>query len=167
MRKDGKVYLRVNFFAVPTEVKGPRTITWGWQTFPSRPLPPGWRATFCAPAPPVPHTRNTYFWCDADWAVLWPYYCSPFPWHMDKSKALLAQAGKDPRHRPCVGSIAHSIGRYQDYDGNQFPGLAVDWGVPPGQIGNSDVTCVERPQRLPPLALPALGPRSRIPRTLC
>ena len=50
VRKDGKVYLRVNFFAVPTEVKAPRTITWGWQTFPSRPLPPGWRATFCASA---------------------------------------------------------------------------------------------------------------------
>jgi len=145
VRKDGKVYLQVNFFAVPTEVKGPRTITWGWQTFPSRPLPPGWRATFCAPAAPTPHTRNTYFWCDADWAVLWPYYCSPFPWQMDKSKALLDQAGRDPRHRPSVGSIAHSIGRYQDYDGHGFPGLAVDWGVPPGQMGNSDVTCSKGP----------------------
>ncbi len=145
VRKDGKVYLRVNFFAVPTEVKGPRTITWGWQTFPSRPLPAGWRATFCAPAPPTPHTRNSYFWCDADWAVLWPYYCSPFPWHMDKSKALLEQASKNPLHRPCVGSIAHSIGRYQDYDGHEFPGLAVDWGVPPGQIGNSDVTASKGP----------------------
>ncbi len=145
VRKNGKVYLRVNFFAIPTTVTGPRTITWGWQTFPSRPLPPGWRATFCAGAPPAPHTRNTYFWCDADWAVLWPYYCSPFPWHLDKSKALLAQAGKDPRHRPCVGSIAHSIGRYQDYDGNEFSGLAVDWGVPPGQIGNSDVTSSKGP----------------------
>ncbi len=148
VRKGGKVYLRVNFFQVPTEVKGRRTITWGWQTFPSRPLPPGWRATFCAPGASTPHARNTYFWCDADWAVLWPYYCSPFPWHMDKSKELLAQASRDPRHRPCVGSIAHSIGRYQDYEGNQFPGLAVDWGVPPGQIGNSDVTASKGPNDL-------------------
>ncbi|MGA2258014.1 MAG: glycoside hydrolase domain-containing protein [Thermoguttaceae bacterium] len=145
VRTSGKVYLRVNFFQVPIEVKRPRTITWGWQTFPSRPLPPGWHATFCASGPPIPHTRNSYFWCDADWAVLWPYYCSPFPWHLDKSKEILAQAGKDLRHRPCVGSIAHSIGRYQDYDGNQFPGLAVDWGASPGQIGNSDVTSSKGP----------------------
>ncbi|MGA2067463.1 MAG: glycoside hydrolase domain-containing protein [Thermoguttaceae bacterium] len=144
-REHGKVTLRVNFFALPTEVKGRRTITWGWQTFPSRPLPPGWRATFCASQPPTPHTRNSYFWIDADWAVLWPYYCSPFPWHMDKSKALLSAACRDPRHRPCVGSIAHSIGRYQDYDGHQFPGLAVDWGASPGQIGNSDVTASKGP----------------------
>jgi hypothetical protein len=144
-RENGKVYLRVNFFEIPTEVKEPRTITWGWQTFPSRPLPPGWRATFCANAVPVSHTRNTYFWNDADWAVLWPYYCSPFPWHLDKSKAILDRATRDPRHRPCVGSIAHSIGRYQDYDWNQFPGLAVDWGATPGQIGNSDVTASKGP----------------------
>jgi hypothetical protein len=144
-RADGKVVLRVTFFAVPTELSGPRTLTWGWQVFPSRPLPPGWRATFCAFAVPTPHTRNTYFWCDADWAVLWPYYCSPFPWHMDKSRALLAQAARGPRHRPCVGSIAHSIGRYQDYDGNAFPGLSVDWGASPGQIGNSDVTASKGP----------------------
>jgi hypothetical protein len=144
-RENGIVYLRVNFFEIPTEVKEPRTITWGWQTFPSRPLPPGWRATFCAPNMPTPHTRNTYFWIDADWAVLWPYYCSPFPWHLDKSKALLSAAGKNLLHRPCVGSIAHSIGRYQDYDGNQFPGLAVDWGATPGQIGNSDVTASKGP----------------------
>ena len=139
-RENGIVTLRVNFFEIPTQVKEPRTITWGWQTFPSRPLPPGWRATFCTNQPPIKHLRNTYFWIDADWAVLWPYYCSPFAWHFDKSKALLAAASKDPRHRPSVGSIAHSIGRYQDYDGNWFPGLAVDWGASPGVIGNSDVT---------------------------
>jgi hypothetical protein len=144
-RENGKVYLRVNFFEIPTEVTAPRTITWGWQTFPSRPLPPGWRATFCANSAPVPHTRNTYFWTEADWAVLWPYYCSPFPWQFEKSKAILDRSNKDPRHRPCVGSIAHSIGRYQDYDGNWFPGLSVDWGATPGQIGNSDVTSSKGP----------------------
>jgi hypothetical protein len=144
IRKDGKVILRVNFFEIPTEVAALRTLTWGWQTFPSRPLPPGWRATFCNSAPPVPSTRNTYFWFDADWAVLWPYYCSPFPWHMDKSLEAYSRV-KDSRHRPCVGSIAHSIGRYRDYDGNEFPGLSVDWGATPGQIGNSDVTASKGP----------------------
>jgi len=44
-----------------------------------------------------------------------------------------------------VGSIAHSIGRYQDYEGHQFPALAVDWGASPGQIGNSDVTASKGP----------------------
>jgi hypothetical protein len=144
IRKDGKVILRVNFFEIPTEVSARRTITWGWQTFPSRPLAPGWRATFCANGPPVPHTRNTYFWADADWAVLWPYYCSPFPWHMEKSRESFDRP-RDPRQTPCVGSIAHSIGRYRDYDGNEFPGLAVDWGATPGQIGNSDVTASKGP----------------------
>jgi hypothetical protein len=145
VRKDGKVFLRVNFFEIPTEVKEPRTITWGWQTFPAKPLPKGWRATYCTNNPPTPHVTNTYFWIDADWAVLWPYYCSPFPWHMDKSKALLAGAKKRPDHRPSVGSIAHSIGRYRDYDGNEFPGLSVDWGANPGVIGNSDVTASKGP----------------------
>ena len=145
VRRDGKVFLRVNFFAIPTAVTGLRTLTWGWQTFPSRPLPAGWRATFCANSPPVPHTKNTYFWIDADWSVLWPYYCGPFPWSLAKSKAMFGDPERNPLHRPCVGSIAHSIGRYRDYDGNQFPGLAVDWGATPGQIGNSDVTASKGP----------------------
>jgi len=147
VRQDGKVILRVNFFEIPTEVKKVRRIIWGWQTFPSRPLPKGWRATFCIQRPPVPHTTNTYFWIDADWAVLWPYYCSPFPWDMEKSKSFLDNAKKHggPNHRPCVGSIAHSIGRYMDYEGNQFPGLAVDWGATPGIIGNADVTASKGP----------------------
>jgi hypothetical protein len=137
--------LRVNFFEIPTEVKESRTITWGWQTFPSRPLPKGWRATFCAQNNPVPHTTNTYFWCDADWAVLWPYYCSPFPWHMEKSKAILDGTRNRENFRPCVGSIAHSIGRYRDYDGNEFPGLMVDWGLAPGILGNADITAAKGP----------------------
>ncbi|HEY3322656.1 MAG TPA: glycoside hydrolase domain-containing protein [Planctomycetota bacterium] len=146
VRKDGKVTLRVNFFEIPTEVKEPRTITWGWQTFPSRPLPKGWRATFCAQSNPVPHTTNTYFWADADWAVLWPYYCSPFPWSMEKSKAFLDNAKKrGPTFRPCVGSIAHSIGRFQDYDGNPFNGLLVDWALSPGINNNADVTASKGP----------------------
>ena len=146
IRANGKVTLRVNFFEIPTEVNGLRTIVWGWQTFPSRPLPSGWRATFCAQNNPVPHTTNTYFWIDADWAVLWPYYSSPFPWNMEKSKAHLDAAKKrSPVHRPSVGSIAHSIGRYQDYDGNQFPGLVVDWSDTPGLNSNANVTASKGP----------------------
>lgn len=145
VRKDGKVLLRVNFFEIPTEVREPRTITWGWQTFPAKPLPKGWRATFCTNHPAVPHVTNTYFWIDADWAVLWPYYCSPFPWSLEKSRKHLDGAKRRPNHRPCVGSIAHSIGRYRDYDGNEFPGLSVDWGATPGVIGNSDVTASKGP----------------------
>lgn len=145
-RQAGKVVLRVNFFEIPTEVNEKKTISWGWQAFPSRPLPKGWRATFCAQGDPVPHTTNTYFWCDADWAVLWPYYSSPYPWSMEKSKAILVEAKKrGPKHRPCPGSIAHSIGRYRDYDGNEFPALAVDWGATPGVIGNADVTASKGP----------------------
>jgi hypothetical protein len=135
----------VCFLEIPTVVDAPRTITWGWQTFPSRPLPPGWRATLCAGNPPTPHTGHTYFWADADWAVLWPYYCSPFPWSLAKSKDILDRTPKDSPHRPSVGSIAHSIGRYRDYDGNEFAGLAVDWATSPGQIGNSDVTASKGP----------------------
>lgn len=145
IRANGKVTLRVNFFEIPTEVKEPRTITWGWQTFPSRPLPKGWRATFCAQNNPVPHTTNTYFWIDADWAVLWPYYCSPFPWSMERSKGILDKTRNRENFRPCVGSIAHSIGRYQDYDGNQFPGLVVDWSDSPGINSNANVTASKGP----------------------
>jgi hypothetical protein len=140
VRKDGVLTLRVHFIEVPTELTAPTTLTFGYQAFPSRPLPSGWRAIFCANGPPAPDTTNTYFWTDADWAVLWPYYCSPFPWSMDKSRALLSHVPVDSTHRPCVGSIAHSIGRYLDYDRNDFSALATDWGATPGQIGNADVT---------------------------
>ncbi len=144
-RADGHVTLRVHFIEIPSALDKPVAFTWGWQCFPSRPLPDGWRATFCANSPPMPHTTNTYFWADADWAVLWPYYCSPFPWSMEKSRAELMRTPPDSPHRPCVGSIAHSIGRYMDYERNQFPGLAVDWAAVPGQIGNSDVTASKGP----------------------
>jgi Family of unknown function (DUF6067) len=144
-RKDGKVILRVNFFEIPTTVDAPRTITWGWQTFPARPLKPGWRATFCASSPPIEQTTNSYFWTDADWAVLWPYYCSPFAWNFETSRQLMQQAAKNPIHRPMPGSIAHSIGRYQDYDWNMFPGLAVDWGATPGENSNANVTASRGP----------------------
>ncbi len=140
-RKDGKVTLRVHFIEVSSEISAPRTLTYGYQTFPSRPLPAGWRTIICGNGTAnLPNARNTYFWTDADWAVLWPYYCSPFPWSMQKSKETFDRVPADSIHRPLVGSIAHSIGRYGTYGNAYFPELAVDWGATPGQIGNSDVT---------------------------
>ena len=56
----------------------PTTMKWGWMVSPQKPQPPGWRATYIDGH--RPYTKATcVFYCDADWAVLWPYYCSPFP----------------------------------------------------------------------------------------
>ncbi len=148
VRADGQVTLRVRFVELPTHLRQPTTLRHGWMTFPSRPLPPGARSVIVANSKAdYPSARFTHFWFDGDWAVLWPYYCSPFPWSMQRSKghfdASFARSGSS--HRPMVGSIAHSIGRYQDYEGRQFGDLAVDWGEMPGQIGNSDVTQSQGP----------------------
>lgn len=140
IRKDGTVTLRVHFIEVPTELAEPTSLTWGYQTFPSRPLPAGWRSVICSQRKDLlPSARNTYFWFDADWAVLWPYYCSPYPWSMEKSRTFYDRYPADTDHRPCVGSIAHSIGRYRDYEGNTFNEFAVDWGSNPGDMGNANV----------------------------
>ncbi|HET6428002.1 MAG TPA: glycoside hydrolase domain-containing protein, partial [Phycisphaerae bacterium] len=143
IRADGKVTLRVHFIEVPTELKGPTSLTYGYQTFPSRPLPKGWRTIICGQSTDtLPSARNTYFWYErqADWAVLWPYYSSPFPWSMEKSAKAFARYPKDTDHRPMVGSIAHAVARYQDYDGHQFPGFVVDWGNIPGDRSNGNTT---------------------------
>jgi len=143
VRGDGRVVFRVRFVEVPTELKAPTTVRHGWMAFPSRPLPPGFRSVICAQGKgDYPSARNTHFWANADWAVLWPYYCSPFPWSMQRSKAELDRSMQHsgPDHRPCVGSIAHSIGRYLDYEGRDFGAFSVDWGDMPGVISNSDVT---------------------------
>lgn len=142
VRKDGKVTLRVHFIELPTELKEPTTLRWGYQAFPSRPLPAGWRSIVCSggTSPHLPSARHTYFWHDGDWAVLWPYYCSPYPWSMDKSRQTFDRFGLETNHRPMVGSIAHSVARYRDYDGHEFPGYVVDWGASPGDPGNGNCT---------------------------
>lgn len=148
VRDGDRVTLTVRFVETPAELTAARTLRHGWMTFPSRPLPAGSRAVICAQSKEdYPGARFTHFWFDGDWAVLWPYYCSPFPWSMERSKALFDQmlASRGPDHRPCVGSIGHSIGRYQDYEGRTFGDFAVDWGEMPGQIGNSDVTQSQGP----------------------
>jgi hypothetical protein len=140
-REGGAVTLRVHFIEIPTELRGPTTVRWGYQTFPSRPLPKGWRSILCTQSTDLlPRAPNTYFWFDADWAVLWPYYCSPYPWSLEKSKKAFDRYPKDTIHRPCVGSIAHSIGRYRDYAGHKFDEYAVDWGATPGDRGNANCT---------------------------
>jgi len=141
VREGGQVTLKVHFVEMPAELKAPFAIRYGYQTFPSRPLPPGWRSIICAQGTDtLPSARNTYFWIDADWAVLWPYYCSPFPWHLDKSLQILSRYPRDSIHRPMVGSIAHSIGRYRDYAGHKFDGYVVDWGETPGDSSNANCT---------------------------
>ncbi len=143
VRKGDRVVLTVRLVEIPVELNESRTLRQGWMVFPSRPLPPGFRSIFCATSrDDYPGARATHFWFEGDWAVLWPYYCSPFPWNMEKSKSLFEEVMRrtGPTHHPCVGSIAHSIGRYQDYEGRPFPEFSVDWGEQPGVIGNSDVT---------------------------
>ena len=138
---DGKLRLVVRFIEIASELTAPTSLSFGYQAFPSRPLPAGWRTIVCGQRPAnLPSARGTYFWHEGDWAVLWPYYCSPYPWNLEKSRATYERFPRTTLHRPMVGSIAHSIGRYRDFEGNSFPTLAVDWATTPGQIGNSDVT---------------------------
>ena len=142
IRKNGKVTLRVHFIEMPTELKAPTTLTYGYQTFPSRPLPKGWRSIICdgRRSAHLPSGRYTYFWHDGDWAVLWPYYCSPYPWSMAKSAGTFSRFPRKTTHRPMVGSIAHSVARYRDYEGNEFHGYVVDWGANPGDPSNGNCT---------------------------
>lgn len=141
IRKDGTVTLRIHFIEVPTELKEATTLRWGYQTFPSRPLPAGWRSIVCSGGRSryLPSGRNTYFWFDGEWAVLWPYYCSPYPWSFEKSKAAFERFPLKTDHRPMVGSIAHAVARYRDYEGHEFKNYVVDWGSTPGNPSNGNV----------------------------
>ena len=147
VREGGRVTLRVHFIEVPTLLKAPTTLTYGYQTFPSRPLPKGWRSIICSggKSPYLPSARYTYFWHEGNWAVLWPYYCSPYPWDLAKSRATYERLPRNTTHRPMVGSIAHSIARYRDYAGNTFDGYVVDWGADPGDRGNGNCTQSDGP----------------------
>jgi len=143
VRTNDRVVLTVRLVELPIELTAARTLRQGWMVFPSRPLPPGFRSIICATSrADYPGARATHFWFEGDWAVLWPYYCSPFPWNMEKSKKMFDEVMQrsGPTHHPCVGSIAHSIGRYQDYEGRTFPEFAVDWGDEPGSTANGDIT---------------------------
>ena len=134
--KDDLVTLRVNFISRAGLLDKPTTLTYGWIVSPQKPQPAGWRAYSIDSGRPYAKATSV-FWNDADWAVSWPYYSSPFPWDYEKSKAILAGAAS--RTVPCVGNIAHAIARYQDYKGRQFDALAADWGVVPGNTGDGNV----------------------------
>jgi len=143
LRKDGAVTLRVHFIELPSTLKAPTTVKWAYQTFPSRPLPKGWRSIICGNHKDhLPSARNTYFWFEsqADWAVLWPYYSSPYPWSYEKSKRAFDQVPARTDHRPMVGSIAHAIARYRDYANHWFNDYVVDWGETPGDFSNGNTT---------------------------
>jgi len=145
IRKDGLVTMRINFVEIPATLDKPTTLRYAYQTFPSRPLPAGWRSWVCSNniPPGAPGAKIAYFYPNfigTDWVINWPYYGSPFPHSWARSKTYFDKSADDPRARPTVGAIAHSIGFYRDYEGRQFPSYAVDWGEMPGVLSNNDVT---------------------------
>ena len=132
--------LRIHFVTKATTLKEPTTIRYGWMVTPQKPQPPGWRATHIAPHKPYPKATTVFYGMDqTNWAVLWPYYSSPYPWDYEKSK----KAFDNSRERGvvlCAGNIAHAIARYRDAKGRWFNELAADWGAVPGNRSNGNVT---------------------------
>ncbi len=135
-RHDGLVTLRVDFVNRPGPVAQPISIRYGWMATPQKPQPKGWRGYLIDFGKYFPQA-TPLFWNEADWAVSWPYYSSPFPKDYEKSRKLLA-ASADKGTVGCVGNIAHAIARYVDYQGRDFAAVAGDWGAVPGdrQDGN-------------------------------
>jgi hypothetical protein len=137
-RENGVVTLRVNFVTKAGVLRKPTTIRYGWMVTPRKPQPKNFRA-YLISAFGKPHPKAVSFcWADADWAVLWPYYSSPYPWDYAKSK----QAIDNSLARgvtPMVGNIAHALARYRDYKGRWFNELAADWGEEPGNLANGNV----------------------------
>jgi hypothetical protein len=136
-RQGDQVVFRANFVTRPGTVEQPTTIRYGWTVTPQKPQPKGWRNWTVGRAPNA--MGAGVFWCDADWAVLWPYYSSPFPWDYEKSRMLLAGGDGSSGVVNCVGNIAHSIGRYMDAKGRWFNEVAADWGAVPGDLSNGNV----------------------------
>jgi len=129
--------LRVNFVTKPGELAAPLTIQYGWMATPQKPRPREWRAYHIDHHKPYPKA-HCVFYCDADWAVLWPYYCSPYPWDYEKSKKAL-EGGIKAGITPCVGNIAHAIARYRDHKNRWFNELGADWGETLGDLSNGNV----------------------------
>ncbi len=129
--------LRARFISRKPESARSTTIRYGWMATPQKPQPHGWRGYHIDAGNALPN-ETAVFWCEADWAVLWPYYSSPYPWSYEKSASAMAPYFQR-RVVPCVGNIAHSIGRYRDYKGRVFEDLAADWGMEPGDRGDGNV----------------------------
>ena len=136
-RADGMVTLRVNFITRGGPIDRPATMRYGWMVTPQKPQPPRWRGYHIAQDAPYPQA-TCMFWNDADWAVLWPYYSSPFPRDYEKSKKML-EGAHQRGFIGCPGSIAHAIARYADYKWRFFNAVAADWGSTPGDLSNGNV----------------------------
>lgn len=134
--------LRINFVTKPGAITQPTTIKYGWMVTPQKPQLKEWRSYVINYYLPYPKA-HAVFWRDADWAVTWPYYSSPYPWDYAKSKALLAN--NNSNFTPCVGDIAHAIGRYRDYKGRWFNDVAADWGITLGDTGDGNVARSQGP----------------------
>ncbi len=135
--ENGNAVLRVNFINKPGMIEKPTTMRYGWMVTPAKPQPKGWRGYHISNDALYPQA-TCMFWSDADWAVLWPYYSSPFPRDYAKSRAMLEGSTKRGTVG-CVGSIAHAIARYADYKWRWFNALAADWGSTPGDLSNGNV----------------------------
>jgi hypothetical protein len=143
MKRQGEqVVFRVNFVTRPGAVEQPTTIKYGWMITPQKPQPKGWRNWIIGQRPNA--KGRGVFWCDADWAVLWPYYSSPFPWDYEKSKRLLENGDGRNGVISCVGNIGHAIARYCDYKGRWFNNVGADWGAIPGDLSNGNVCRLPR-----------------------
>ncbi len=136
-RQNGAVTLRIHFINKPGPIPQPMTIQYGWMVTPQKPQPKGWRGYLIGYQKYFPQSTPV-FWNEADWAVSWPYYSSPFPHNYEKSKQLLA-GSVNQGVAGCVGNIAHAIARYADYKGREFTDLAADWGITPGDQGDGNI----------------------------
>ncbi len=137
LRHEGLVTLRVNFINKGGAIDQPMTLRYGWMVTPQKPQPKGWRGYLIGSQKYFPQSTPV-FWNEADWAVSWPYYSSPFPKDYEKSRRLL-DGTANRGVVGCVGNIAHAIARYVDYQGRFFPALASEWGIRPGDDTNGDV----------------------------
>ncbi len=147
------VTLRYNFVTRPGTIDKPTTIQYGWMVTPQKPQPKDWRVYHIGGLKTFPQQKCVMYADGSDWAVVYPYYSSPFPWHYDISKAHF-DTSRTRGVATCAGNIMHSIGRYMDYKKRQFNlydpgrlvgGLAVDWGQVMGEVGMCDVALSKGP----------------------
>jgi len=139
------VTFRANFVTEPGEIREVTTMRYGWTVTPQKPQPAGWRcwkADFHRPFPEM----NAVFWGmdQTNWAVLWPYYASPYPWDYEKSKPAFDRA-REMGVVLAAGNIAHAIARYRDYKNRWFNEVAADWGMVPGELSNGNVALSRGP----------------------
>lgn len=140
-----RVHLRVNFINRSGPITEPTTIRYGWMTTPQKPQPVGWRTWKIDYRRPFPETQAAFYGMNqTDWAVLWPYYASPYPWDYEKSKVAFDRA-RDSGLVLAAGNIAHAIARYRDYKGRWFNEVAADWGMEPGNLQNGNVALSRGP----------------------